>query len=72
MDAAERAALQLSVDERLRLIERIWDSVVDAHGDDLPISDAVRAELDRRLAAHRRNPNEALTWEELQRRLREG
>lgn len=42
---------------------------MDAEGEELPISDEVRAELDRRLAAHRRNPDEALTWEELLRRL---
>ena len=44
---------------------------MDGEREELPISDEVRAELDRRLAAHRRNPDEALTWEELLRRLRE-
>jgi putative addiction module component (TIGR02574 family) len=72
VEATEDAALRLSADERLRLIERLWDSVVDERGDQLELSPEIQAELDRRLAAHRRAPNETLSWSEIQRLVREG
>jgi putative addiction module component (TIGR02574 family) len=72
VEATEDAALRLSPDERLRLIERLWESVVDERGDQLEVSPELQAELDRRLAAHRRAPDETLSWSEIQRLVREG
>jgi putative addiction module component (TIGR02574 family) len=49
----------LSVDERLELVGDIWDSIADeanTNPDLLPLSDAERAELDRRVAALDANP----------------
>jgi putative addiction module component (TIGR02574 family) len=69
--AAEEAALQLSREERLHLIEKLWESLVDEESR-LEVPDDVRAELDRRLAAHRENPDEALSWAEVKRRVRGG
>jgi len=40
--------MKLSVEERLRLIEAIWDSVA-ADAASVPLMDAQREELDRRL-----------------------
>jgi putative addiction module component (TIGR02574 family) len=68
--AAEEAVLQLSPEERLRLIERLWESLSDEEEQQLEVPAEVRAELDRRLAAHRENPGDTLTWEEVQRRVR--
>lgn len=42
---------RLPVEERLRLVEDIWESI-RANPDGLPMTEAQRAELDRRLAAH--------------------
>ena len=56
--------LKLSVAERLRLVEDIWDSVA-ASPDTLPVTDAQRHELDRRLAAYGSNPTAGRTWEEI-------
>jgi putative addiction module component (TIGR02574 family) len=72
VEAAEDAALRLSADERLRLIERLWESVVDERGDQLAVTSEMHAELDRRLAAHRRAPDESLSWSEIQRLVRDG
>jgi putative addiction module component (TIGR02574 family) len=36
--------------------------------DQLEVPSDVRAELDRRLAAHRENPGAALSWDEVKRR----
>lgn len=50
--------LRLSVDERLRLAEEIWESI-RANPTELPVTDAQTAELDRRLAEHRADPSAA-------------
>lgn len=69
VNTAEEAALQLSADDRLHLIERLWESFVDERGDQLEASSEVKVELDRRLAAHRLAPDESLSWSEIQRKL---
>ena len=55
---------RLSVEERLALVEDIWDSIA-ADSAALPLTDAQRAELDRRLAEHETNPDDVVPWEEL-------
>lgn len=55
---------QLSVSERLLLVEDIWDSIGD-EPESWSLSAAQRQELERRAAAHRENPNEGCTWDEL-------
>ena len=59
----------LSVDERLEVIEEIWDSLDDDPSPPM-ISDELKVELERRLAAHRLNPDEGFTWEEVKAGLR--
>jgi putative addiction module component (TIGR02574 family) len=46
-EALLEAALQLSVRERLRVVEEVWESIRE-DPDTLPLTDAQRAELDRR------------------------
>lgn len=46
---------KLPVEERLRLAEDIWESIRD-DPDSLPLTEAQRRELDRRLAAFRADP----------------
>ena len=41
----------LPVDQRLRLVEELWDSIA-ADQEALPLTDEQRAELDRRLDAY--------------------
>jgi putative addiction module component (TIGR02574 family) len=53
---------RLSVAERLTLVEELWDSIAAS----TPITDAQRAELDRRLADHEANPDDVVSWEEVQ------
>lgn len=59
---------ELSVSERLALVEAIWDSITD-ETDSIPLTEAQRAELDRRIAASKANPNEGATWDEVKARL---
>ena len=53
---------KLSVAERLLLVEELWDSIAAA----TPLTDAQRAELDRRVADHQANPDDVVSWEEVQ------
>jgi putative addiction module component (TIGR02574 family) len=56
---------RLSVEERISLVQEIWESIA-AEVDQLPLTDAEREELDRRLAAHRANPAAAIPWEQVE------
>lgn len=58
---------QLGADERLDLLEAIWESL-DAEA--LPIPEFQRAELQARLEEHRANPGDVLSWEEVKQSLR--
>ena len=53
---------RLSIAERLLLVEELWDSIAA----DTPLTDAQRAELDRRLADHEANPDDVVSWEDIQ------
>lgn len=55
---------RLSVEERLTLVEDLWDSIAEENVVTSP-SDAQRAELDRRLADYAANPNDVVPWEEV-------
>jgi len=60
--------LELPVAERLKLVEAIWDSIAEAP-DELALTDAQRAELDRRLEEYERNPDEGSPWPEVKARI---
>jgi len=59
---------QLTVVERLLIVQEIWDSIV-ADQEALPISEAQRDELDKRLEAYRAAPQEGSSWEEVKGRV---
>jgi putative addiction module component (TIGR02574 family) len=60
---------KLSPAERIQLAEDLWDSVA-AHPEDLPpFTEAQRAEIERRLSDHERDPASAVTWQDVRRRL---
>ena len=60
--------LKLSVEERIRLAEEIWDSVA-ADEEALPVTQAQKDELDRRLDDLARNPDAGRPWEEFRSEL---
>lgn len=62
--------LQLSVAERIQLVEDIWDSIAVVP-EAVPLTDEQKAELDRRLESYRTNPNEGISWQELKDKLRQ-
>lgn len=61
--------LQLSVAERIQLVEDIWDSIV-AFPESLVLTEPQKQELDRRLAAYRQQPESNIPWAEARRRIR--
>lgn len=48
---------QLTVDQRLQLLDEIWDSVA-ASPDQLPLGEDQRQDLERRLAAYATDPRQ--------------
>jgi putative addiction module component (TIGR02574 family) len=59
---------QLTVAERISLVEEIWDSIAAA-SEEVPLSDAQKEELDRRLAAYQANPQSGSSWEDVKARV---
>jgi putative addiction module component (TIGR02574 family) len=58
-------------EDRLRLIEEIWDSLDDAP-EAARLTGAQEQDLQRRLDAYRDNPKAGSSWEEVKARLRGG
>ena len=57
-----------SIDDRIRLVQDVWDGLAD---DDFEpeLTDDMKAELDRRVEAMKRNPDSGVPWEEVKARL---
>jgi putative addiction module component (TIGR02574 family) len=56
---------KLSISERIALVQEIWDSIA-TEVEQAPLTEAQRQEVDRRLAAHRANPQAAIPWEQVE------
>lgn len=63
--------LKLPVEERLRLVELIWESLVERPSD-VPLGEAHRAAIDERLAEHERDPDNVVSRKEALTRARRG
>jgi putative addiction module component (TIGR02574 family) len=61
--------LSLSVSERIQLVEDIWDTIAEVP-EAVDLSDEQKAELDRRLDAYHRNPDEGSPWGMVRDRIR--
>ena len=57
---------QLTPHQRLDLIEALWDSLAD---DDIPVTPAQTAELDRRMATYEYDAAEAQPWDDVRKRI---
>ena len=60
---------RLSLDERLRLVEQLWESLVEAPHS-IPLTPLQRAELDRRLDTIDRDGATGIPWDEMVTRIR--
>jgi putative addiction module component (TIGR02574 family) len=68
--AAELLKQPLTVEQRLDLIGKLWDGIPDSP-EALPIPDWHQKILRQRLAAADADPEAAIPWEEIERRLRD-
>jgi putative addiction module component (TIGR02574 family) len=62
----------LSVAERILLVESLWDSIAQDAQAELPLTQAQKEELDRRLAAEAAGELEHYSWPEVKRWLLTG
>jgi putative addiction module component (TIGR02574 family) len=53
------------IEDRIRLVQEVWDRLMD-QGHESELTDEMKAELDRRLAAHRANPEAAIPWKRVE------
>lgn len=54
----------LSVDDRIRLVQAIWDSI-SAEPEQLELTEAQQLELSRRLTDHEANPQTVVSWQNI-------
>ena len=59
---------RLSPRQRLDLIEALWESLDD---NDVPLTEAQRAGLDRRIAGFERDREQSVSWDQLRAELRQ-
>ena len=59
---------RLSPRQRLDLIESVWEGLDEK---DVPVTDAQRAELDRRIAGFDQDAAESIPWDQLRDELRQ-
>ena len=57
----EQVFEEMSATERIRYVQELWDRIAATPGD-VPVSDTMKAELDRRLAEHRADAGDVLDW----------
>jgi putative addiction module component (TIGR02574 family) len=60
---------QLSVEEKLQLVQELWDDIAEHHANDIPIPEWVFEELERRQANYLQNPDSGRSWEEVKERI---
>jgi putative addiction module component (TIGR02574 family) len=52
----------LSAAEKMELLDALWESL---EADEVPLTEAQRAELDYRIARHEQNPSDVIPWEQV-------
>lgn len=57
-------AKTLSVDDRIRLVQAIWDSI-SHESEQLELTEVQQLELSRRLADHEANPQAVASWQDI-------
>ena len=63
--------LQLPVQERIHLVEMIWESIA-AFPDAIEVSPELKSELNARLADFERDPQAGYSWDQVKAQLKNG
>ena len=61
--------LKMSVSERILMVEAIWDSIAE-NDEQVELSAETKQLLDERLEAHKNNPEEGSSWDEVKARIK--
>jgi putative addiction module component (TIGR02574 family) len=61
--------LKMSVPERILMVEAIWDSIAE-NDEQVELSAETKQLLDERLDAHKNNPKEGSSWDEVKARIK--
>jgi putative addiction module component (TIGR02574 family) len=61
-------AKRLPLAERIELVEALWESITQ-EGYEPSLTPEQADELDRRVEAHRRSPNDVVAWEFIEKEL---
>jgi len=69
MSSSAESIFELSLSEKLQLVEDLWDNIASTP-EAVSVHDWQREELARRKQNLLSNPGSALSWEEIQRRVR--
>ena len=59
-----KQAKNLSIPDRIRLVEEIWDTIAEEN-EAFELTDAQKRELDSRLEFAKSNPGQGRTWDEI-------
>lgn len=65
MSTADINYRSLPIEERIELVEEIWDSIAEDTAGALPLTAEQRSELDRRYAEHLAHPESSIPWEQV-------
>jgi putative addiction module component (TIGR02574 family) len=68
MSSTEKSIFDLSVSEKLQLLEDLWDDIASDPAA-VPVHEWQKEELDRRKQNLLKHPGSTLSWEEIQRRI---
>ena len=61
--------LKLSVNERIDLVQTIWDSIA-SETEVSEISEEHKKVLDQRIEAHKKDPNDVVSWNEVKKSVK--
>ncbi len=61
--------LKLSIPERILMVEAIWNSIAESEAN-LAITEEAKQLLDERIEAHKNNPHEGSSWEDVKARIK--
>ena len=66
---AKKDILDLSVSERIQLVQDIWDSIAQVP-ESVSLTEEEKAEIDRRLEAYHNDPNAGSPWSIVRERIK--
>lgn len=61
--------LELSVAQRILIVEEIWDSIVADSPESVPLVESQKKELDKRLNSYQENPGTGTSWNKVKEKI---